>query len=601
MKVVKLLKNEIYPTYQLYAHMANKKTDPRDGLRLGALVAMQWLRSRMGDTAPERLQQIPDPSEFRSVTNDCLFSLHINSGFVVDIVSLPKKGIWTLQVTEPDLGSDPGNPEQDRLAVPGRIMKTNVGFRISGSQLECGFMTAISDPKSTAKKAPVYRLAMIRTLIDNPDFGLKQITPLIQDSTPISTADQLKNLLTLWRSEDNQMPCVIFTHARQTEKAAPPPMPALPMGFQPMPLPKELPPMKPTTSVIPPDYDHRRFARSCTSFCRVYLLAGDLLERLDSDLKTRIQSGDIVILEPPHSGCRIRTLSYKQSKQRREETLAALKQEMLNYTREKPIAYGNIAFLSAAREDLIHSTKDALNQSQQVSDHWRQRIEHLKTQWEAALQEKDADYQAITKQLDRSRQYTQRLEAEKDQLQRSIDNLRLENERKLQAQTAYIECLERKLSQPTAHADIAKWAAEHFGGKLYLHPKAVALLEDKSARNVDIRLICDALDFLATDYWDHRYKQTPKEEMLSRCSRKYGRPFDISPVGSITINYTPSQYRIKYFPGNNGKPLESDLNCHLKVGNDPENLLRIYFLHDDEKQLIVIGSLPHHLRAVSIK
>lgn len=140
-----------------------------------------------------------------------------------------------------------------------------------------------------------------------------------------------------------------------------------------------------------------------------------------------------------------------------------------------------------------------------------------------------------------------------------------------------------------------------FSGKLYLHPKAVALLEDKAARNVDIRLICDALDFLATDYWDHRYKLTSKDEMLSRCSRKYGRPFDISPVGSNTINYTPSQYRIKYFPGHNGKPVESDLNCHLKVGNDPENLLRIYFLHDDEKQLIVIGSLPHHLRAVSIK
>jgi hypothetical protein len=76
-------------------------------------------------------------------------------------------------------------------------------------------------------------------------------------------------------------------------------------------------------------------------------------------------------------------------------------------------------------------------------------------------------------------------------------------------------------------------AAEHFDGKPYLHPKAVALPEDKASRNVDIRLICDALDFLATDYWDHRYKQTSKEEMPNRCSRKHGRPFEISPIGPL--------------------------------------------------------------------
>ena len=32
--VIRLLQNQQYPTYQLYAEMANKKTAPRDGLRL---------------------------------------------------------------------------------------------------------------------------------------------------------------------------------------------------------------------------------------------------------------------------------------------------------------------------------------------------------------------------------------------------------------------------------------------------------------------------------------------------------------------------------------------------------------------------------------
>ena len=49
------------------------------------------------------------------------------------------------------------------------------------------------------------------------------------------------------------------------------------------------------------------------------------------------------------------------------------------------------------------------------------------------------------------------------------------------------------------------------------------------------------------------------------------------------------------------KEADSDLDYHLRVGNDPESLLRIYFLHDDDQQLIVIGSLPDHLRAVKVQ
>lgn len=61
-KVVQLLRNQIYPTYQLHAYMANKKTAPQDGLRLAALVTMQWLRLRLGDHAPDEFLRLPEPS-----------------------------------------------------------------------------------------------------------------------------------------------------------------------------------------------------------------------------------------------------------------------------------------------------------------------------------------------------------------------------------------------------------------------------------------------------------------------------------------------------------------------------------------------------------
>ena len=177
-RVVNLIKNQLYPTYQLHAYLSNKKTTPQDGLRLGALLTLDWLCRRLGADLPEELAHVPDPSAYRSVQDDCLVSFHQNSGYVIDIVSLPEEGIWTLQITEPDLGSDPGHPDQVRPAVPGRVFETNIGFHIVGNQLECGFQTIVSDPEGTPTPAEVYRLAVVRQLIDHPDFGLRQITPL---------------------------------------------------------------------------------------------------------------------------------------------------------------------------------------------------------------------------------------------------------------------------------------------------------------------------------------------------------------------------------------------------------------------------------------
>lgn len=86
--------------------------------------------------------------------------------------------MWSLQITEPDLGSEPGNPAQQRQAVPGRVIETNIGFCIQGKTLECGFQTVISDPVGSGAQADVYRLAVVRRLMESPVFGLTHILPL---------------------------------------------------------------------------------------------------------------------------------------------------------------------------------------------------------------------------------------------------------------------------------------------------------------------------------------------------------------------------------------------------------------------------------------
>ncbi len=612
-RTVKLLKNRIYPTYQLFAVMGNRKTDPHDGLRLGALTAMEWLARRLGDEAPPALSQAPGPERYRETDDACLPSLHISQGYVVDVVSLPEQGTWNLQITEPDLGSDPGNPEQKRGAVPGRVIETNVAFRICGKQLECGFQTAVSDPEGTEQPAEVYRLAFVRRLVEHPDFGLTQVLPLTHDVARADTASQLNTLLNLWRDPENQLPCVVFTHLRR-KSVLPEPPSGLATGFSlrlnpgavlfpaksapSMPSPA---PAVPVVQVEEPPYDMAGFAKYGVTFCRTWLLADALLERFGRQVKLDIAPGDIAVLEPQRFGGGAYRLPYQQNATRRRETMDRLQQEMYTYCRGRNVSFGHIAFLSAARENLLRSTADLVREARDVSLDHEQRLALLQAQWRTELGRQEAERQALTEQLERQRQYAVRLEQEKQALREEQVRERQRLDALLGKKDEDIAYLRRKLSQPKDHTEIAGWVERTFAGRLILHPRAVSLLSDKSARTTDIGLLCDALDFLATDYWARRYENLSTEEMLSRCAEKYGRPFEVTPVGNVTIEAFPEQYKVKYFPGPMGEITDSPLDFHLRVGNDAENLVRIYFLHDDGKKRIVVGSLPRHLKAVTIR
>lgn len=597
-RVVRLLTNRLYPTYQLYAQMGDRKTAPLDGLRLGALIVMDWLRQRLGEHTPPELMDIPGPEAWRLTGEGCLVSLHMHAGFVIDIVSLPERGIWSLQITEPDLGSDPGDPRQIREPVPGRVIETNIGFHIRGKELECGFQTIISDPEGTPHPADVYRLSPVRRLLEHPAFGLRQITPLTAKTVSIRTLEQLKSLLKLWHQEENQLPCVIFSQVRPAEQT----IPSFRFDADPIATRLSMLSLPASEKTVPqdPPYDMAAFAARGAGFCRTYLLADTLWEKFAAQLPIPASPGDTLVLEPSVFGGQVQNFSFKASQAGQKDTMASLWTLVGNYPRERSMSFGGIVFLSAAREHLLRSTEQILRRSGEVSDHWAERFEQLETHWRAEMADKDAAFRALTEQLARQQQYCNRLEKEKAELRQAVKTAEEYCRLQLAKQSDELAFLRRKLNQPSRHEDIPAWIESHFKGKLLLHPKAISMLEGREARGVDVGLICDALDFLATDYWDRRYRRISSEEMYTRCSAKYGRPFEVKPTGNATVEFTPSQYKIKYLTGARGKPVERPLDYHLGVGNDPEDLLRIYFLHDDEQQLIVVGSLPKHLRTITI-
>ena len=614
-RVVKLLKNRIYPTYQLHAYMANDKTAPQDGLRLAALTTMHWLKSRLGDSAPDELQNALPPGDYLSATDEDIPSIYVNQGHVINIVSLPDKGMWTMQITEPDLGSDPGNPKQVRPPVPGRIIETNIAFQIVGKQLECGFKTVISDPEGTVPEAEVYRTTVVRLLMENPAFGLRQVTDIPMKPIRLSNASQVRTMLYVTHSAENQLPAIIFTQPveeRTVKPAADLGKLRFGAGFTPpldlkgLNLPKNLLVPKPAVEKVEaiisdPPYDLEKFTYYTFSHCRTYVLENAANRAFTSQSDVRFQPGDIIVLYPTSMGGGERVIPFRPTDNPWDETIEAIEKGVKDALKVRDVDFGHIMFLSGAREHLLHMSDDLMKDAEAAGAYFKTEIEQLNAFWKSELAKKDAELETAAGQLQRQKEYASRLEEEKAKLREDFAAERSRLQAETDAHLETIAFLKRRYDQPTDYEGIAAWVEEHFSGRLLLHPKAIARMLTRSNQCAAVELVCDALDFLATDYWDMRYLQIPRDIMLTRCAEKYGRPFEVKPTGQVTIDFTPGEYRIKHYRDAQGKDRDSDLDYHLRVGNDPENLLRIYFLHDDDRQLIVIGSLPDHLRSVTIR
>ncbi len=115
-------------------------------------------------------------------------------------------------------------------------------------------------------------------------------------------------------------------------------------------------------------------------------------------------------------------------------------------------------------------------------------------------------------------------------------------------------------------------------------------------RNIDLNLLCDALEYLACEYRDFLCGDLCEDDSIAACSRNYSRRFEVAPSGDGAIQSYPAQYKAKYgVSEHTGKPVERLFDRHLRVGGDPKDLIRIYFFYDTLKRLIVVGSLPDHL------
>jgi len=205
-----LLRNVRYSTYQLWA-IAGNANNKTNVLKIAVLQTLQWLRERFREQELPHELNFPTADAFKDVELSQFTSVTLRYGYKLEIVWLADDNCWTMQLTEPDLGSSPGTiGEGVRVPVAGRIFETNISYQITGEGVLCGFQTIVSEPEGTQEACEVYRLGVIKHLKRNPLVGLTHLWKLEEEPHFIRSIKDVKIFQKGLNTKKRTLPIVLI-------------------------------------------------------------------------------------------------------------------------------------------------------------------------------------------------------------------------------------------------------------------------------------------------------------------------------------------------------------------------------------------------------
>lgn len=586
--------------YTFHAHRLNNKTSPQEGLKLGVAIVERWLHRKLGHNAPSWMNR--DLNDFGSIA---VAPYHIYNGYVVDTFYNENRCLWSLRLIAPIsylLDRDDGG--QTTIAV-------DVGFAAAQSELHCSIrVSACGDESEFAGNIPDC-FTPAADLADHPLFGLIADAPLKTKATMVDTQDKLSQMLNLIQGNENTHAAVVFTQCSAEMKddskipcsqdelialmKGPVARTKIPMATS------KFKPVLNQEQAQDPDYDMDELALHLVGAARIYLVRDGLRQSLASALNLKIASGDALFIPCKTSDMETQKFAYPAEKWERKKTVQNIIQQCIAHTSAATadvkqgavVFYENSSRIMEDEMQNLHSAAEATASA--LHEQFAAEQSCAKQQISDLLEQKEQ----LSAQVIRLKEYQNRLEKEKADLQVQIEEVKSSIGQKAHTNAEKIAYLYRALDRPTVHENIPAWAKKHFSERMEIIPKAAAMLTENGSKAISLPLICDALDFLATDFWENRFNRMTWEQVLSSCATKYDRPFDVAKISYRSIEYAASQFKIQYAASENEKKRECPLDLHLKVGNDPENLLRIYFMLDEKNKKIVVGSLPKHLKSVT--
>lgn len=150
---------------------------------------------------------------------------------------------------------------------------------------------------------------------------------------------------------------------------------------------------------------------------------------------------------------------------------------------------------------------------------------------------------------------------------------------------------------PDSYDELPRWVDSYFADRVFLHSRAVRALKDAAFENVP--LVYETIKLLAEAYWSMRVNEDPGQRQVLTANwesgiRRLGLDYNPQSMTESRLGEFRETYTINYRIGQSSRQV---LGPHLKYGSakDDRYCMRLYFLWDDDRQLVVIGHLPSHL------
>jgi len=606
-----LLKNVVYSTYQLHAFTSNKQTPPEDAFKIIILEIMSWLRERFRALDVPNEIKLPDPEDYEKLNLKELKSFRIDSGYILESIFIEEDKTWAMQLVEPDLGPNPGRTSQMRPPAPGRMFFTNIGLIMKENTVEIGINIQVSELENEEIPCEVFRVGVVKKLARNPKIGLEQELKyrIIEKPFVIETLNDIGKLKNLIQAEERQIPVLIISQPGGNTFLSHETLSILKQNSDNLtliknPLTEELNRLSECGQVKKNPIVAEDMAEPMLGYAYTFNLPYSFHDDFVANGDSSLEPGGICIYYPSLFGGHKEKYSYQDICQNTDMTRKMIESNVQEFLKRKVITFGEVKFLRQLKQKEMENMLKTAKQQGEGEEVFLKEMEDYKRLRDQKLAEERGFFdQSITalekekeKQSNRIKQLEERLTKETTEqehlniLNGELNTLKEEN-RKLKTQI-------EKLCRPSKTTEIPKWVEDSFSGRLIFHEKAVTLIESTQTAEVDMVLLCDALEFLAKEYRDELTGIISEDERNALCSKRYDRPFTVTPITGMTPNAYPLEYKIKYYKDEKGKTHESVLDLHLKSGTGTENLLRIYFLYDKEKQLIVVGSLPKHLKTL---
>lgn len=648
-KTTKIQPIKSYPTFQFHAFTASK-CDTDTVFKICVLETLRWLRGRFDkfDKLPEQLIA-PDPADHASYSEDKMCSFNLNLGATLDCTYIHDRGIWSIRITELDIGENPGQ-DNERPPVNGRSFRTEISFLKSGRNVEAGVRTVCSEPADCDVGCTVFRPALIKALANNPDVGFINEGFRI-DGTPliVKNKSDFRNLEKLISSSVFDMPTVLVAdgvYATETASGKPAAV-GLRDAFAPVGItgtlqkgrffdedmsknaggsavilpalsyseeasadlenrravvislkrPSGKKSGKVSSSVrksdkaneLLPSFDYATLAAKQVGFSVVCFIDEKCFELIRNVFGITFDRGDIVTCV---HGKEI--LRRRFTKDKTPEFTDTVNAELTELMKRRMYTFGGVMFYSDARiaelegqHNKNSSLEDELDLYKNENTELNNKIRDL-TQHNTDMQRTAEVNRQLSKDLSDA---NDRISEQSD----IIEKLLAEADHKEKAYRDAAELKEFYIKKtadaahfPTEKESVCKWASEQFSKNLIIATQAAASLK-RYNKPFDVADLCDALYYLNA-YAEYRLGNIDEDRLTlynGSCNWK------VCSCGKKTLEDFNDDYTTIY----EGKKYLLDI--HVKSGSGSEDLVRVYFCWDDKLKKVIIGHMPGHLPTVS--